>query len=137
MTPADCIFRCAGTVMGAMATDFRDGKTFPRRGRQKIGQAMWLLRLFDKARAGAQGTIHDYIYPCPMDRGVMDRWGVTARQFDKAITECSSDEEIHQWLIARTTPERIEAANHWLTTEKEQNLDRQDAEEGAHAPWAG
>lgn len=114
-----------------MATDFRDGKTFPRRGRETQGDALWLRRVFDKARAAANGTIHDYIYPCPMDKGVFERWGITPAQFDEAIRGNDSDEAIHRWLLERTTPEKIRAANEWLTTEKVENLDRQDAEETA------
>ena len=65
-----------------MATDFRDGKTFPRRGRDAIDGVMWLKRVSDKARAAAAGTIFDYIYPCPMDKGVMERWGITPSEFE-------------------------------------------------------
>jgi hypothetical protein len=113
-----------------MAIDFRDGNTFPRRGRHPIGDALWLLRVFDKARAAANGTIYDYIYPCPMDKGVMDRWGVTPDEFDDAINVHTTDEAIYEWLRSRSTPERIQSANRWLLAEKLDNLDRQDAEEG-------
>jgi hypothetical protein len=117
-----------------MATDFRDGKTFPRRGRDPLGgNVLWLARLFDKARAAANGTIHDYIYPCPMDKGVMERWGITPEEFDAAIKTHAADDQILEWLRARTTPEQIERANQWLVAEKQENLDRQDAEEGAVA----
>jgi hypothetical protein len=115
-----------------MATDFRDGKTFPRPGRAPLGgDVLWLARVFDKARAAANGTIHDYIYPCPMDEGVMERWGITPAQFDAAIRTHASDVQILQWLRERTTPEQIEAANRWLLSEKMENLERQDSEEGA------
>lgn len=113
-----------------MATDFRDGKTFPRRGRLPIGTALWLARVFDKARAAANGTIHDYIYPCPMDKGVMDRWGITPDDFDAAIQTHTSDAAISEWLRERTSPEQIDAANRWLIDEKIENLERQDSEEG-------
>lgn len=113
-----------------MATDFRDGKTFPRRGREAIGDALWLARMFDKARAAARGTIFDYIYPCPMDKGVMGRWGITPSEFDAAIKKHTTDDDLYQWLLSRTTKERLGAANDWLLKEKVANLDRQDAEEG-------
>lgn len=113
-----------------MTTDFRDGKSFPRRGRAPLGgDVYWLARVFDKARASANGTIHDYIYPCPMDKGVMERWGVTPQEFDAAIRTNTTDEQILQWLRERTAPEQIEAANRWLLTEKLENLERQDSEE--------
>ncbi len=112
-----------------MATDFRDGKSFPRRGRTAVGDALWLARLSDKARAAANDTIYDYIYPCPMDEGMMERWGITAQEFNAAIAQHTSDEALYEWLQSRTTAEKIEAANAWLTSEKRENLDRQDAEE--------
>jgi hypothetical protein len=113
-----------------MATDFRDGKTFPRRGREPIGDVLWLARVSDKARAAAAGTIHDYIYPCPMDKGVFERWGVTTEQFDEAIRAHTTDAQLARWLNERVSAEQVRAANEWLLSEKSANLDRQDAEEG-------
>ncbi len=113
-----------------MATDFRSGHDFPRRGRENIEGFLWLARVFDKARAAKNGTIHDYIYPCPMDRGVFDRWGVTPRLFEAALDSCNTDTEIAAWLKVRVSDERREDANRWLLEEKSSNLDRQDAEEG-------
>ena len=116
-----------------MATDFRSGTAFPRRGREMTGGFMWLMRAFDKARAAAGGTLHDYIYPCPMDRGVMERWGITAAEFDTAVLQHRSDDAIFAWLRERVDDKRRDAANAWLTGEKHANLDRQDAEEGVIA----
>lgn len=116
-----------------MPTDFRDGKTFPRRGRDEAGGAMWLLRVFDKARAAANGTIHDYIYPCPMDQGVLSRWGIDSERFEEAIRAHPDDEGIVAWLKSTIPSERIRAANQWLRDERQENLDRQDREETASA----
>lgn len=127
---ADCILRLRCAVFANMATDFTDGKSFPRPGRLPCGDALWLLRVFDKARASANGTIFDYIYPCPMDQGVFSRWGITSAEFDRAIREHTTDDAILAWLKTRTTAEGILKANEWLTQEKTENLDRQDAEEG-------
>lgn len=114
-----------------MATDFRDGKTFPRRGRDEIDGVMWLKRVADKGRAAAAGTIHDYIYPCPMDQGVMERWGITPSQFGAALAAHATDEALLAWLREHTTDANIKRANEWLVTERSENLNRQDAEEGA------
>ena len=116
-----------------MPTDFRDGKTFPRRGREPMGDALWLLRAADKGRAAAAGTIHDYIYPCPMDRGVMERWKITSGDFDEALRRYLTDEQLYAWLRERVAPRDIQRANDWLLRERSANLDRQDAEEGALA----
>ncbi len=113
-----------------MPTDFRDGKTFPRRGRELIGEALWLARLIDKGRASLAGTIYDYIYPCPMDRGVMERWGITPEQFEETLRRHADDAAILAWLLQHASKERIRAANEWLLAEKVTNLNRQDAEEG-------
>lgn len=116
-----------------MATDFRSGKDFPRRGRDPMGGFLWLARVFDKARAAKAGTIHDYIYPCPMDRGVFERWGITSREFDAAIREHQTDDAILAWLRGRADDAGRDAANRWLEQEKAENLDRQDSEEGVLA----
>jgi hypothetical protein len=116
-----------------MATDFRSGRDFPRRGREPLGDYLWLARVFDKARASAAGTIHDYIYPCPMDKGVFERWGIKARDFDAAVREHTTDDAILAWLRERTTGQGRDAANRWLVEEKVANLNRPDAEEGGVA----
>jgi hypothetical protein len=113
-----------------MPTDFRSGTVFPRRGRESLSGYLWLARVFDKARASRDGTIHDYIYPCPMDRGVFDRWGITSNAFDAAIATRDTDEEILEWVRARVPDTKRDAANAWLLEEKKASLDRQDAEEG-------
>ena len=116
--------------MAGMPTDFRSGRDFPRRGRQEIDGFLWLARVFDKARASQNETIHDYDYPCPMDRGVFDRWGITSRMFNAALDSCDTDEGILAWIRARVTDERRDEANRWLLREKGANLDKLDAEEG-------
>lgn len=116
-----------------MATDLRSGTDFPRRGRDEVNGYLWILRAFDKARAAADKTIHDYIYPCPMDKGVFERWGITAAEFDAAIVTRRTDDEIVAWLTERVDAAHRDAANHWLTHEKAANMDRQDAEEGVVA----
>ena len=125
-----------------MATDFRDGKTFPRRGRDALGGFLWLPRVFDKARAKTSQTHDGYIYPCPMDRAVMQNWGISPPDFTAAIVEHSTDDQILAWLSERVPPDRMQAANSWVLRQKD-SLDRHDAEEsvpGAVAPksqWYG
>ncbi|MGB8907175.1 MAG: DUF5069 domain-containing protein [Candidatus Cybelea sp.] len=112
-----------------MPTDFRDGKTFPRRGREVIGDALWLARAADKGRASAAGTIYDYIYPCPMDKGMMERWRITTDEFDDALQRNPTDELLYAWFTGRVRPEHVREANEWLLSERVENLDRQDSEE--------
>ena len=116
-----------------MPTDFRDGTTFPRPGREKLADVMWLARVSDKGRAFLAETIHDYIYPCPIDRGVMEHWGITREQFESALTANADDASLLTWLTKTVPADRIAAANAWLVAEKSANMDRQDAEEGVVA----
>jgi hypothetical protein len=112
-----------------VSIDFRDGKTFPRRGREALGKFLWLARVFDKARAKMNQTQDGYIYPCPMDRAMMQRWGISPSEFTTAIGEHSSDDQILAWLSGRVAPDQVQAANVWLLRQKDA-LDRHDAEEG-------
>jgi hypothetical protein len=116
-----------------MATDFRSGTEFPRRGREVYGGFYWLVRVFDKARASRNGTIHDYIYPCPIDRAMFERWGITRETFDEALSTCTTDTAILAWASEHISAERREAANQYLLTERLANLDKEDAEEGVVA----
>jgi Domain of unknown function (DUF5069) len=113
-----------------MPTDFRDGKTFPRRGREPLGGFLWLARVFDKSRAKANHTNGAYIYPCPIDRGMMGRWGITQQDFTAAVGENTTDDRILAWLSKRAGPDHMQAANAWLTSSRSENLDRHDFEEG-------
>ncbi len=61
----------------------------------------------------------------------MERWGISPEDFDAAINVHTTDDALYQWLLMRTTKERLRAANEWLLKEKSANLDRQDSEEGA------
>jgi hypothetical protein len=116
-----------------MATDFRSGKDFPRRGRERVGEFYWLARVFDKARAKRDDTIFDYIYPCPLDKGVFERWGITPAQFDEALTTIDTDDAILAWVQSRVSDAQRDAANAWVIEEKKASLDKQDAEEGVLA----
>ena len=53
----------------------------PRSRALVIGGLPWLARMTDKARAKVEGTIGDYIYPCPVDKRVLGELGVTAEEF--------------------------------------------------------
>jgi hypothetical protein len=120
-------------AIATMATDFRSGTAFPRRGREVYGGFYWLVRVFDKARASRNETIHDYIYPCPIDRAMFERWGITRETFDEALLTRTTDEAILIWANERISTEQREAANQYLLTERLANLDKEDAEEGVVA----
>ena len=62
---------------------------------------------------------------------MMERWGITSDQFDDALRHNSTDELLYAWFTGHVGPEHVRAANEWLLSERIENLDRQDSEEGA------
>jgi len=64
---------------------------------------------------------------------MMDRWGITADEFDDALRRNPTDQLLHAWFTGRVRAENVRAANAWLLGERAENLDRQDAEEVAVA----
>lgn len=68
---------------------------FKPRGRDVvIGGVPWLARMADKARAKADGTIGDYIYPCPVDQRLLAAAGLSADEFMKIAVSAKSDDEL-------------------------------------------
>lgn len=59
-----------------------------------IGGVPWLARMADKARAKADGTIGDYIYPCPIDQRLLNEAGISADEFMKIATSAKNDDEL-------------------------------------------
>ncbi|WP_447603717.1 DUF5069 domain-containing protein [Nitrospira sp. Nam80] len=64
--------------------------------------------MLDKCRATLIGTQGDYIYPCPMDRLLLDFTGITAEQLTEAAKRASSDEKLVEWF-SKTAHPRSEA----------------------------
>ncbi len=56
-----------------------------------IGGIPWIARMSDKARAKADGTIDDYVYPCPIDQRVLSELGITADEFMEIATTSDTD----------------------------------------------
>ncbi|HOB09214.1 MAG: DUF5069 domain-containing protein [Limnochordia bacterium] len=66
----------------------------PRDGNIALGGMPWLARMIDKARAKADGTIGDYIYPCPRDQELLKKLGLTADEFMEIVLNSRDDQEI-------------------------------------------
>jgi hypothetical protein len=68
-----------------------------------------------------------------MDQGMMERWRVTAKEFNDALAHNPTDEQLYAWFMERVRPDDVRTANEWLLHERTENLDRQDSEEVAVA----
>ena len=60
--------------------------THPRSPREKLAGYAHLARIIDKCRAVLAGTQGDYIYPCPMDKRLLDFAGLAAVAMSLRLT---------------------------------------------------
>ena len=71
------------------------GLDWKPRGRDLvIGGFPWLARITDKARAKLDGTIGDYIYPCPADQKFLEEHNLAADEFTQMVKENPTDEDM-------------------------------------------
>ncbi len=90
----------------------------PRSMQERMAGYVPLPRMLDKCRAVLAGTQGEYIYPCPLDRRLLECAGVTAEEFTEAVRD-RTDEEVGRWFQARATPHsdtERESWNHMMLT---------------------
>lgn len=88
-------------------------KTFPRSMRTTISGYAHLARMIDKCRAVLAGTQGEYIYPCPMDRRLLDFAGITSDQFTAAVKSDKSDEGVVAWFCEVARPRSTGELEAW------------------------
>ena len=85
----------------------------PRSPREKIADLVHIPRMIDKARAAHQNNLGEYIYPCPMDKIMLEFLRVNADTFQKQACN-TTEEELSAWIHSQCqhrSPEDKEAAN--------------------------
>ena len=101
-------------------------KVFPRSPKQKMAGLVHLGRMIDKARAFKEKKLADYIYPCPLDRIILNFLCIEADTFAN-ITVKKKDEEISNWvkeLIKSKTPKDLVLINKIILKKKPNFEDR-------------
>ena len=101
-------------------------KVFPRSPKQKMAGLVHLGRMIDKARAFKEKKLADYIYPCPLDRIILNFLCIEADTFAN-ITVKKKDEEISNWvkeLIKSKTPFDLVLINKIILEKKPDSEDR-------------
>jgi hypothetical protein len=101
----------------------------PRSGREQLMGFAWLGRAADKARAKQAGTLDDYISLCPLDKGFLQRAGITEDTFLELIAQGVTDEELASYFERHVAPAARNAANRWVLVDMAGHLDAQDREE--------
>jgi len=84
----------------------------PRDFAESFAGIVHLPRMTDKARAYKNGTLSDFIYPCPLDRQVLNYLEVDAESFANRA-EKNDDDEIEAYA---------EKINRWRSEEDREML---------------
>lgn len=71
--------------------------TYPRSPKQLLGGYPHLSRMIDKARARAAGTLGEYIYPCPLDRALLEFLVIDDEAF-LAVAQERTDQDVLRWV---------------------------------------
>lgn len=92
--------------------------SYPRSPREKLAGYVHLARMIDKCHAVLAGTQDEYIYPCPLDKRLLDFAGITPEQFTEAARG-KTDQAIAEWFRKTAKPHtasEIEAWNEAMLT---------------------
>lgn len=86
---------------------------YPRSPRELLGEFVHLPRMIDKVRAKEIRKLGEYIYPCPLDRKVLDFLGLDSEDFHRAVIEKISDVEILEWVQQNGRSHPVEKIEEW------------------------
>ena len=101
----------------------------PRSGKVMIAGFAWLGRAADKARAKVAGTIGDYVFVCPIDKGFLALTQVTEDEFLELIARGASDEEVGSYFERHVPAVQRNSANQWVLEDMREELNAIDREE--------
>lgn len=93
-------------------------KHAPRSPRVRLGGFVHLPRFLDKARAKAVGQLGEYIFPCPLDKRLLDFLSITGEAVLAEVKNGKSDTEMLAWIMENRQPQRspweIDAWTRWM-----------------------
>jgi uncharacterized protein DUF5069 len=101
-------------------------ETFPRSPRDKMNGLVFLPRMIDKARAFKQNSLGEYIFPCPLDKKVLEFLKIDAEEWTGFVNS-NNEEQISQWveeICCYRQPEEIESINRKILKRKPASEDR-------------
>jgi len=101
-------------------------RAFLRSPKQKIAGLVHLGRVIDKGRAFKEKKLADYIYPCPLDKIILNFLRIEAENFANMTIE-KKDDEIFDWakeLIESKSKKEICLINKKILQSKPDSEDR-------------
>jgi hypothetical protein len=69
-------------------------RAYPRSPKVKMSGLVQLARMIDKARAYRENKMSDYIYPCPLDKIILNFLRIDSDIFIIKVVACGDDEII-------------------------------------------
>lgn len=76
-------------------------RAFPRSPKQEMAGLVHLPRMIDKGRAYKENKLADYIFPCPLDKIILNFLRVDAEVFAN-MTRDKKNDEINHWAKEQT-----------------------------------
>lgn len=89
---------------------------YPRSMRVTLEGYVHLARMIDKARAVLAGTEGEYMYPCPLDKRLLEFAGITSDQFTSAVKANPADAGVAAWFQQMATPHPQAELDEWNLT---------------------
>jgi len=74
---------------------------FPRSPRKTLSDLAHIPRMIDKARALRQDSLGDYIYPCPLDKVILEFLKIGEEEFAD-YTQSHDEAGILSWIEAKS-----------------------------------
>jgi len=99
------------TAVESLAPDLT--RDHPRSPRVTLAGLVVAARTLDKCRAELAGTLGEYHYDCPLDNLLFEFTGITADAFRDQVATGANDEEMADWIRARTTQIASSAIIRW------------------------
>jgi len=81
---------------------------FPKSPKEKVAGLVHVARMADKARASQNDTLGEYIYPCPLDKMLLEFLEITDKEFLQKANQHSLA-EIEQWVAKLCESRTVES----------------------------
>jgi Domain of unknown function (DUF5069) len=98
-------------------------QAFPRSPKDKMSGLVHLPRMVDKARAYQNNTLGEYLFPCPVDKIMLDFLEIDAEEWVlQAVSQ--NEEQLTRWVEKKCSsfqPEEIESVNRLILDRKPRN----------------
>ena len=101
-------------------------RAYPRSPNVKMAGLVHLARMIDKAQAFKQNQIADYIYPCPLDKIILNFLRIDSDVFANEAMK-NGDDEISAWAeetLKDKKPEDFEFINDQILERRPDSEDR-------------